>query len=127
MTPVTPDPPPTAVVQFICGRCTWTTAIHAGDDTVECPNCGPIGFSNCPYCKTVHQFRWAEAGLITRCSTCGRQSRLPRPIIHCPTCNGTSVQRVTATQRLVSGVAGGLLFGTKARAQFQCTACGYYW
>lgn len=47
--------------------------------------------------------------------------------VTCPTCHRTSVERVTAGQRITSGVAGGILFSKKARAQFHCRGCGNYW
>jgi hypothetical protein len=49
------------------------------------------------------------------------------PVQTCPTCGGTRVRNVGPGERVVSGVAGGLLFSKKARAQRQCLRCKYYW
>jgi hypothetical protein len=47
--------------------------------------------------------------------------------VKCPTCSSGSVHRVTAGQRAMSGVAAGVLFSRRARAQFRCSNCGYFW
>jgi hypothetical protein len=48
-------------------------------------------------------------------------------LIKCPTCQQAGARRVGIGERAGSAVAGGLLLSRKARAQFQCTYCGYLW
>lgn len=55
-----------------------------------------------------------------------RQSRMVAKA-NCPTCRSSSVERVTIGTRAASGVMGGLIFSKKARAQFHCRSCNYYW
>lgn len=55
-----------------------------------------------------------------------QQARL-QPGASCPTCHNSGVERVTLGTRAVSGVMGGLIFSKKARAQFHCLTCNYYW
>lgn len=48
--------------------------------------------------------------------------------LECPTCHHDGlVFRVRVGQRLVSGMAGGLVFSRRARAQFECRHCHYFW
>ncbi len=47
--------------------------------------------------------------------------------VRCQTCGSGSVARITIGQRAASGLMGGLVFGKKARASFQCRSCGYVW
>jgi hypothetical protein len=51
----------------------------------------------------------------------------PAANVMCSTCQSKAVERVTLGTRAVSGIAGGILFSKKARAQFHCFTCGYYW
>jgi transposase-like protein len=45
----------------------------------------------------------------------------------CPHCGHHEAQRITAGQRVSSGVAGGLIFSRAARASFRCGHCrGYF-
>lgn len=55
-----------------------------------------------------------------------QQARLV-PNASCPTCRSTAVERVSLGTRAASGMLGGLIFSKKARAQFHCRSCNYYW
>lgn len=68
---------------------------------------------------------WAEKQVE---NVAKRQAKVRAPSgVTCPTCHSSSVERVTLGVRAVSGVAGGFLFSKKARAQFHCRNCNYYW
>lgn len=57
-----------------------------------------------------------------------REARTQAPTTaSCLTCGGGDVERVRMGARVVSGVLGGLVFSKKARAQFHCRTCSYYW
>lgn len=57
-----------------------------------------------------------------------RRSQPPGAVgVRCPSCQGAEVRRVSGGERARSGIAGGLLFAKKARAQFACANCGYFW
>lgn len=46
--------------------------------------------------------------------------------IKCPTCQSTSVRRISTTEKVVNiGLFG--LFGNKRKQQFECGHCGYRW
>lgn len=47
--------------------------------------------------------------------------------VKCPACGTARPRRVGVGERVGSGVAGGILFSQKARAQFQCEYCRYLW
>lgn len=45
---------------------------------------------------------------------------------HCPTCNSTSIKKISDLRRGAHAIAWGLL-STTARSQFECKNCGYKW
>lgn len=47
--------------------------------------------------------------------------------VSCPSCGKNQCERVSPGERATSGLAGGLVFSRKARAQFRCQICKYYW
>ena len=49
------------------------------------------------------------------------------PSARCRTCGSAAVYRIPLSARVTSGVAGGLLFGKRARSQFECGSCGGLW
>lgn len=56
------------------------------------------------------------------------QQAATAPTIECPTCHVVGdVEPVKTGDRVSSGLTGGLAFSRRARAQFHCTHCGFYW
>mgnify|MGYP002640633850 CR=1 FL=1 len=45
-------------------------------------------------------------------------------IPHCPVCNSTEIEKISATSKVAGAVAFGL-FSKTARSQFKCKSCGY--
>ena len=56
-----------------------------------------------------------------------RHAQKGAPMVTCPSCHTKNPQRVTGGQRVRSAAAGGILFSRKAKAQFHCLNCNYYW
>ena len=48
------------------------------------------------------------------------------PGVYCPACNQAMAMRYTTGERVLSGLAGGLIFSRAARRTFRCLNCGMF-
>lgn len=103
---VTMTPPP--VKRAAVKRCSKCGAMYPADDEA-CPSCGKSGGK---IMKEHH-------------STTPTDEK-PTPIIKCPTCGSTDVERISAMTKAVNIWAFGL-FGNKRNKQFKCKSCRYMW
>lgn len=46
--------------------------------------------------------------------------------LHCPNCNSTDIQKISATSRAISGLTFGILSSSIGKT-FKCKNCGYKW
>ncbi len=69
-----------------------------------------------------------EGQAVTQRHRMTKEAKLVVPSgVSCPTCHRDSVERVGLATRAISGARGGLIFSRRARAQFHCLSCDYYW
>lgn len=55
-----------------------------------------------------------------------REHGLSKPVLHCPTCGSTNVNKISLGKKVV-GIFGFGLLSKNARSQFECDDCGYKW
>lgn len=96
---------------------------------VECGECGK-DFSSEVMLKAHYNTEHLKRG-VGKPAAAPKKTKNPAPsggpLVRCPTCTGTDVERVSIGTRAASGVLGGLIFARKARKQFHCRNCNYYW
>lgn len=120
----------------ICMNCYHIEEIHKQDyiKKFECPDCGSLS-------GTIEE---NDEKLGVRCNNCGKlyiklekkgvtwstrnnpQAQPKANIPHCPTCNSTNIEKISATSKLMGAIGFGL-FSKTARSQFRCKDCGYKW
>lgn len=145
------------LVESRCLYCQELLVGHSDQSFYRCPRCDvDVLLRICAQCsgerhikiargpKNLHDFSWqcecGSAHPITlspaEVATFGDSWQLPAATIveamnllavDCPSCHLHLARRVSSKERVASGLGGGLLFGRKARAQFQCLGCGYLW
>lgn len=103
---ITTTPPPTK--KAAVKRCAKCGAMYPADDEA-CPSCGKAGGK---IMKEHHTTTFADERAI--------------PVIKCPTCGSTDVERISTMTKAVNIWAFGL-FGNKRNKQFKCNTCRYMW
>lgn len=109
----------------------------------------------CPKCKKLYFFNTAKKPYVTNCNDCkcglvfldnanrntepkenintpsynpitDPSSPYYKPIIKCPTCQSTNVNKIGTGERVVSVATLGP-FSDKINKTFKCRSCGYTW
>lgn len=101
-------PSPTPTKRAPVKRCRKCGAMYPAEDE-GCPSCGKSGGR---IMKEHHSIMPTD--------------EKPKPIIRCPTCGSTDVERVSTLARAVDFWVWGLI-GNKRNKQFECKSCRYMW
>lgn len=108
--------------------CIWRTCLTCSETT---PTWERHKTFRCWQCQQVNE---AGGGQVQKGTPPGPARSVSPPaqpsaamptagIPRCPVCSSSDLRRISTSERVVSGVAGGLLFSKKARSQFQCLTC----
>lgn len=101
----------------------------------QCPNCGRTytEFENVYYCGSCNYKLKRKEDIVEIKNPQNRVYKiigtLSTSIEHqpkCPTCQSTNIQKIGATERVVSVATLGI-FSKKINKSFKCKNCGYTW
>lgn len=102
-----------------CGSTNQVLMIAEGRKSIYCRNCS--NFEDIYVSNELQQY-WDDEAKKEEAANAQQMQNIPK----CPTCQSTSIKKITMTSKAVNTVMFGI-YGSKRHKTFHCNNCGYEW